>query len=373
MSYHGGFNKFNYNQYPRHVGLTDMERDNFINQIRHDNGCYRGAELKKIPYKTQYLDHLHTCYLYKKPEDLIAVGIAHIEYTGTGSDAAGHAVVVIEDTNTNECYIINFNSHIIQNTSRTTDRYITGGPLAKKRCGEQNVPNISKKNHLVTDNLQGGAPTCTLIAAANFKTIFEQCRNMDHVRAKFSGPELIQRLEDVKTLFGNRVIHKGTYKEKTVAEYIDTRIQILSKNLDIKRKQQMLAGQLTSPTPRQIPLAQTTVTQESHLPQLQPPASPARQPAVSPTAAQGSHLPPLNQNPRQVPGSRHPVGSGGRINPSTHTEAPSMRPNLNRVPDLGALARVRVVTQEEGAPARSAVPSRLPRNINLGGHGFSSH
>ena len=45
MSYHGGFNKFNYNQYPRHVGLTDMERDDFINQIRHDNVGYRGAEV----------------------------------------------------------------------------------------------------------------------------------------------------------------------------------------------------------------------------------------------------------------------------------------------------------------------------------------
>ena len=50
---------------------------------------------------------------------------------------------------------------------------------------------------------------------------------MDDVRAKFSGQELLQRLEDIKTLFGNRIIHKGTNMGKTVAEHIDSQITIL--------------------------------------------------------------------------------------------------------------------------------------------------
>ena len=78
----------------------------------------------------------------------------------------------------------------------------------------------------------------TLIAVSNFKTVFEQCKTMDDVRAKFSGQELLQRLEDIKTLFGNRIIHKGTNMGKTVAEHIDSQItiwrdRIINQNLRI--------------------------------------------------------------------------------------------------------------------------------------------
>lgn len=261
MSYPSSFGKWNKPHSTGHVvGLEDHERQNFIDEVIIRNGGHRTVQiLERIPKNTikciNY-DYRCTCELRKKPGSLIAVGIAHVEYKGKGSDPAGHAVVVVKDTITNKYHIINFNSHKIQNAYDKQENYITGGPLAKKKRSHLDVPEISDAEHLVNINLQGGAPICTLIAAANFKTVFEQCRNMDDVRAKFSGPELIQRLEDVKTLFGNRVINKGRHAGERVADYITA-------------KQQMLAGQLASPTPRQIPLAQTTVTQKSHLPQLQ--------------------------------------------------------------------------------------------------------
>lgn len=387
------------------VGLLDYELELVLSKIRAVyNSKVVGTQIFEPGNENDYI-HSHFTQLYKIDDSSeIEVGTANTTY---GVNKTTHEVVIVHNIvegPNNGYYLINFNGRLLDNYIDENEMFfslkkkmqniktcpkelrgtIIGGPLCvtkktTKSCQKQPIGISKDRSNLVTENLQGRAPICTLIAVANFKTIFEQCRNMDDVRAKFSGPELIQRLEDVKTLFGNRVIHKGVNQGKTVAAYIDERVEHLSnsKSFNIEIKQQMLTGQLASPTPGQIQLAQTTVTQESHLPQLQPPATPARQPVVSPTAAQGSHLPPLNQNPRQVPGSRPPVGGGGRINPSTHTRAPSMRLNLKRVSGLRPLAGVMVVPQRGDTPTqRSPIltrPSRLQRNINLGGHGFSSH
>ena len=363
-----------------HVGLLDYELELVLSKIRAVyNSKVVGTQIFEPGNENDYI-HSHFTQLYKIDDSSeIEVGTANTTY---GVNKTTHEVVIVHNIvegPNNGYYLINFNGRLLDNYIDENEMFfslkkkmqniktcpkelrgtIIGGPLCvtkktTKSCQKQPIGISKDRSNLVTENLQGRAPICTLIAVANFKTIFEQCRNMDDVRAKFSGPELIQRLEDVKTLFGNRVIHKGVNQGKTVAAYIDERVEHLSnsKSFNIEIKQQMLTGQLASPTPGQIQLAQTTVTQ-------------------------GSHLPPLNQNPRQVPGSRPPVGGGCRINPSTHTRAPSTRLNLKRVSGLRPLAGVMVVPQRGDTPTqRSPIltrPSRLQRNINLGGHGFSSH
>ena len=246
------------------VGLKDDEIGLILDKILSTNKRTRlGTKIVEPGFSETEQDHKHVTQLYISSEDSkIEIGTAKVRYGNHNED---HEIVIVHDLtkgNSDGFFIINFNGALINNNLDENINYaflktilrnkkpptkylntILDGCISitkykTKETLEQCVKISGLENHLVTQNLQGQAPICTLIAVSNFKTVFEQCKTMDDVRAKFSGQELLQRLEDIKTLFGNRIIHKGTNMGKTVAEHIDSQItiwrdRIINQNLRI--------------------------------------------------------------------------------------------------------------------------------------------